>query len=292
MQQRRHLRRLLAVITLLAGVSWSALPGLAALTVTETGFVVTASDFFIPRPADHPTAAPHVGVERLRSSDVVPAEYVGQTCTIVVGAANGSSVHGDNYGVVRSNGDTVLVEDTEDQPFIIRTTQSDRTITLGSTITISNVMVKDPDGKIGTSVHYEATITCTPANTTTTTTPSTSSTTTIPDTTTTSVPPSSSTSTTLPTTTSTTIPVTSTTVPTESTTTTLPTPSTSVPVVTTTTIDLTGSTTSTTVPPVSTPSTLPFTGPEDAARTVGMAMAGTALLLLGGGVLLAARPGK
>lgn len=263
-----HIRRTIAqaVIVLMIAAAFilaaPAHPADAAITETENGFVVTASDFYIPRPA---TASDQVGVERVRSTDTVPAEYVGLTCGIVVGAANGASVHGDNYGIVYSNGDSVLVEDTEDQPNVVRTTQSDRRITLGATMTVVNIMVEDAAGTVGTSVDYVVTVDCTQQVTTTTTTQATT-TTTGGDTTTTTAP--NVTTTTGGDATTTTGPDISTTTTPDGSTTTTPDEST------------------TTIPPVETPPTLPFTGPED---YIGMAMAAAALLLLGAALVFSMR---
>ena len=157
---RQRNRRLLAAAVIASGLSWSALPAAAELTLTETGFQVTASDFYLPRPAE---ASDQVGVERLRSSDPIPADLIGATCSITIGAANGESTHGENYGIVRSNGDEVIAQDTEDQPNVIKTTQSDRLITLGATIDIFNVMVEDAAGEVGTSVDYVVDVNCQPA---------------------------------------------------------------------------------------------------------------------------------
>ena len=244
---------------------WAADHAQAATTTIE----FTADDFYIPRPA---TASDQVGVERLLASVEVPAELVGLTCSVAGTSTNGESVHPNNYGMIRSNGDFVRISGTEDEASGVRL--SDRTIILGATIQLFNVMVPDPDGIVATSVAYTVRVTCTTDDTTTTTAPPTSSSSTTPSTTT-----SSSTTTTLPQTTTSIPPVTTTTAPTGSTTTTSPSTSTTSP----------DGSTSTTVPPTestSPPSTLPHTGPADVA---GLAMAGLALLVRGGGVLLAGR---
>jgi len=276
-------RRTLAVIVALMGVSWSALPGVAATTTIE----FTAEDFYIPRPADR---SDQVGVERLLASVEVPAELVGTTCSVVGTSTNGESVHPNNYGMIRSNGDSVRIDGTEDTASGVRL--SDRTIVLGATIDLYNVMQPDSDGIVATSVNYSVRVTCTTDDTGTTTTsiPTTTSTT-FETSTTTSAP---TTTTTAPATTSTSSPTSSTTVPGSSTSTLPPTTSTTQPGSSTSTTAPTDSTSTTagtgtsitTLPPV-TRSTLPFTGPP--VQTAGMVMAGLALLALGGGLVVAGR---
>jgi hypothetical protein len=275
---------ILALITFLVALlafGWAADYAEAADTTIE----FTGSDFYIPRPADR---SDQVGVERLLTSVDVPAELVGLACSVVGTSTNGESVHPNNYGMLRSNGDSVRIDGTEDAANGVKL--SDRTIVLGTTVQLFNVMLGDP---VATSVDYTVRVTCTPAtdDTTTTTAPPTSSSSTTPSTTT-----SSSTTTTLPSTTSTSIPpATTTTVPTESTTTTAP-PNTSTtqPDGSTSTTAPTGSTsssiieqdTSTTTQPT-TDETLPHTGPP--VEVAGIAMAGVALLLLGGAIVLGTR---
>ena len=276
------------ILTVLIGTPvmvWAADHAQAA-TVT---FTFEGSDFLIPRP---PAQAP-IGERRLVATyDVIGngyADYIGSVCTFVVTAANGISVHGNNQGYLVTNGSSTDVLRTEDEPNVLRTVLDDPTLRLGETVQLFNIIGEWAEGDniregfVGTSVDYEVTATCTIQDDTTTTSTS-------PTTTSSTLPPSSTTSTivttstTAPEATTTTLRVSSTTAPDTSTTTQPPPSSTS------TTIDLTGTSTSTTVPPVSTPSTLPFTDePGDWDQELGLALAGTALLLLGGGVLVAGR---
>jgi hypothetical protein len=175
------------------------------------------------------------------------------------------SVHLNNFGAIVTGGNETDIFDTESLPDVLTTQLEDATLVLGETIELYNVMVRDDNGTIGTSVEYVVTVTCTTEEETTTTTVETTTTTTVETTTTTA-----------PTTTTTTLPVSTTSILGTTTTTT---------VVDTTTTSVAATSTST-IPPV-TGSTLPFTGPP--VEAAGVAMAAAALLLLGGGVLLATR---
>lgn len=264
-------RRTLAALVALMGLSWSALPSMAA----EGTYVFT--DFAVPNPTRPAT------VRTLLTIDT--SSIAGQTCQVVVDTVNGESVHPENYITVEGGVPTITVTGTEDGAFGVR--QNATTVVMGDELIVRNHF------QYATSVEGDVIITCTDDTTTTTTSPTTS--TTSPESTTTTAPVGT-TSTTTPNGSTTTIPVTSTTAPTGSTTSTQPpststtippdsTTSTTAPTDSTSTSIITGST-ATTVPPV-TGSTLPFTGPPvEAAR---VAMAAAALLLLGGGVLLAGR---
>jgi hypothetical protein len=259
---------IILTVTLVVGIplmTWAADRAGAETRTLEFG----GSDFYIPRPADR---SDQVGIERLIASVDTPAELVGLACSVVGTSTNGESVHPNNYGMLRSNGDSVRIDGTEDAAQGVKL--SDRVIVLGTTVQLFNVMLPDANGRVATSVDYSVRVTCTPATDDTTTT-----TTTPPSSTTPTTTPGSTTSTTFDSTTSTTSalpPVTSTTVPTESTTTTAP------------EIPPTTGPTDSTIPPVTSPPTLPFTG-VDESLFGGIAMAGLALLLLGAGVLVAGR---
>jgi hypothetical protein len=247
-------RRILALLTATLAVGLFALPAGAAVTT----FLFTGSDFYVPRPAN---ASDQVGVLRLRTTFDLAAngyeDLIGTECSFEVDASNGDSVHPDNYAAVVTGGNETDVYFTEAEPNVTETVLEDETLVLGSTIELYNVMLPDPDDTIGTSVDFTVYVTCTTDETTTTTTEATTTTTE------------------------------ATTTTTEATTTTTA-PTTTTSLVVTTTSSVLGTTT-TTLPPVS-PSTLPFTGsPADVA---GLAMAATALLLLGGGALLASRSEK
>jgi hypothetical protein len=276
------MRRITGILTALGITLYFIAAGSLTAHAATTTIEFTAEDFYIPRPADR---SDQVGVERLLASVQVPAGLVGTTCSVVGTSTNGESVHPNNFGVLRSNGDSVTITGTEDEANGVRL--SDRTIVLGATVDLYNIMQPDANGIVATSVNYLVRVTCTTDDTTTTTTP--------PSSTSTS-PESTSTSTTIPTTTTSSNPfATTTTVPTDSTTSTLPpTTSTTQPDTSTSTTAPTDSTSTTagtgtsitTLPPV-TSSTLPFTGPP--VEAAGMVMAGLAFLVLGGAVLLAGR---
>ncbi|MGF1665952.1 MAG: hypothetical protein ACFCVC_06730 [Acidimicrobiia bacterium] len=268
-------KRVLAVATAMSAVILMSLP---AVAVPVQLFV--ADDFYIPRPAAN---SDQVGVERLLISfDVAAngfADLIGQTCLFTVGAANGSSVHLNNYGILNTGAATnnlTNILETESLPDVITTTLTDQFLTIGPVITLSNVMLPDPDDRVGTSVDYVVTVDCDISDETTTTTIVDDTTTTIVDDTTTTVADDTTTTIVDETTTTSAGDITTTTG--FITTTTVPGDSSSTSVV--------GSTTS--IPPVS-GSTLPFTGPP--VEAAGIAMAATALLMLGGGVLLAAKRG-
>lgn len=283
------MRRFTGILTAIGITAYFIAAGALTAQAATVSIEFTGEDFYIPRPAD---ATDQENVERLLASydlaDNGHADLIGATCSVAGTSANGESVHVNNYGMLRSNGDSVTISGTEDESNGVRL--SDRVIVLGETVRLYNVMVPDPDGIVATSVAYTVRVTCTDDTTTTTTSTPTTTSTTFETSTTTSAP---TTTTTEPGTTSTSSPTSSTTVPGTSTTTNPPpstippgsTTSTTAPTDSTSTSIITGSTV-TTVPPV-TGSTLPFTGPP--VEAAGIAMAAAALLLLGGGVLLAGR---
>ena len=276
-------RRTLAVIVALMGVSWSALPGVAA-TTTFAFEAVDEGRFPAIQPGDVRTIATYD----------VPAELVGLSCAVSVTSTNDESVHVNNFVRITSNGDSLDVLGTEDGINGVHT--SAKTIELGGTVVVTNHIGRRALGEmpVGTSVRLTIGVTCTTDDTTTTsssTVPPSSSTTTLPS----ETPTTSSTTTTTSTSTSTSVPATTTTAPTDSTTSTQP-PSTST--------TQPGSSTSTTAPRDSTSTslieqdtstttqpttdeTLPWTGPP--VETAGMVMAGLALLALGGGLVVAGR---
>lgn len=281
MRNRTRTRRLLAVtVFTLAGLSWSALPGLAVpVTVFDAELVFRGGP----------------GETRTWTWVNDPA-HIGQPCTVTATVENGESEHAGNVldvGPLRA----VAIEAEA-----WGTTTLTGQLTLGETGTASVTLSDDPahawrpptDRRPGVWVfsgRLTVEVTCTDLTTTTT---STSVTTSSSSSTSTTTAPSTTTSSSIP-------PATTTTVPSESTTTTSPNPTTSVPATTsTTTPDPTTSTvpstsstvptssTSSTVPPI-TGSTLPFTGPP--VEPASVAMAAAALLLLGGGILRAVRTG-
>jgi hypothetical protein len=260
-------RRLMAVLTAVATVGLMSLPAGAATVI----FSFEGDDFYIPRPVEF---SDQENVYRLLATyDLAAngyADLIGVNCTFTVTAANGSSVHLNNFGAIITGGNETDIFDTESLPDVLTTQLEDATLVLGETIELYNVMVRDDNGTVGTSVEYVVTVTCITADdTTTTTVVDDTTTTTVDDTTTTTVDDTSTT--TAPTTT-----------------TTLPVSTSSILITTTTVADTTttSAAATSTVPPV-TGSTLPFTGPP--VEAAGIAMAATALLLLGGGVLLAGR---
>jgi hypothetical protein len=255
-------RRLMAVLTAVATVGLMSLPAGAATVI----FSFEGDDFYIPRPVEF---SDQENVYRLLTTyDLAAngyADLIGLNCTFSVTAANGSSVHLNNFGAIITGGNETDILDTESLPDVLTTQLEDATLVLGETIELYNVMVRDDNGTIATSVEYVVTVTCTTADETTTTTVVETTTTTVVETTTTTTAPT--------------------------TTTTLPVSTSSILITTTTTVaDTTttsaAATSTSTVPPV-TGDTLPFTGPP--VEAAGIAMAATALLLLGGGVLLAIR---
>ncbi len=179
-------------------------------------------------------------------------ELVGQTCAILVLAANGDSVHPYNFGQIVTGGSETDVLETESEPNVLRTVLENRLLVLGPTMELYNIMVPDDEGIVATSVVYTVSVFCAEQTTTTTT----------PETTTT--PPE----------TTTTTPETTTTTP--ETTTTTPETTTTIPI-TTTSISAT-----TLVQP-----TLPFTGPGPGGG--GWVSLAAALLVAGAVALGAAR---
>lgn len=248
--------------TLAASVFAVLLLTLAAPAMAAPVALFTASDFYLPRPA---SASDQIGVRRLLIDfDLAAngfADLIGQQCAFTVSAFNGDSVHLNNFGVIATGGTETDIYGTESVPNVETTTLEDATHVLGSTVQLYNVMLPDPSDRVGTSVDYTVSVDCDVPTTTTTTAP----------TTTTTAP-----------TTTTTAPTTTTTVAGTTTTSVLGTTTTTDPITTTSVLGVT----TTTVPPVSA-STLPFTGPL--VEVAGLAMAATALLMLGSGVLVAAR---
>jgi hypothetical protein len=161
-------KRVLAVSTAMAAVVLMSLPAVAVPVQ-----LFTASDFYIPRPA---SASDQVGVERLLTSFDVAAngfeDLIGQTCLFTISAANGESVHLNNYGVLDTGADSNNLTDileTESLPDVVTTTLTDQFLTIGPVITLYNVMLPDGDDRVGTSVDYVVTVDCDISDETTTT---------------------------------------------------------------------------------------------------------------------------
>lgn len=295
----------ISVLALLLAAGWT---GQAAAPVETYTFTMQGSDFLIPRPAE---TFPDLGARRTVDTHTVPTEHVGWNCRFVVTAGNGDSVHQLNHGYLTTNGGETRINDTETQPNITATRLDDDTLTLGNTVTLTNVIPgwtqgdTVREGFVATSVTYNVEATCTPPPQATTTTTSTSTTeptttttppdgsssstttTTTPDTTTTTAP-NTTTTTSVPATTTTTTTSSSTTAP-PTTTTTQPTSTTSSPATTTTSSPTTSTTlitgtTSTTNP---TGSTIPFTGPP--VEPIPAAAAALALVIAGAAMAYAAR---
>ena len=183
----------LAILTVL----FFAIAGTIGAPAARADGAFTGSDRLTPRPE----AVAPIGQLRLVATFDVPEADQGCVATFTVYAANGDSVHQANYGVIVSNGDQADVLFTESEANVDRTRLTDRTLELGETISLYNVIGPWTDGDttrpgyVGTSVDYRVSYTC---NTTTTTTAPSSTTTIEPPSTTTS----SSTSTTSSSTTS------------------------------------------------------------------------------------------
>ena len=180
---RPGLRRRFAaivVVALVGGAIRVALPAQAQILDPE--FTFTGSDFFLPRPAD---ATDQENVPRFVASfDLVAKgfeELVGQTCALLVLAANGDSVHPYNFGQIVTEGSETDVLETESEPNVLRTVLENRLIVLGPTMELYNIMVPDDEGIVATSVVYTVSVFC--AGQVTTTTPP-ETTTTPPETTT------------------------------------------------------------------------------------------------------------
>ncbi len=214
------LKRRLAAIVVAALVAVPAVLAVPALAQTVS-FSFTGADFSVPRPADQ---TDQEGVRRLLTTFDLAAngfgDLIGRTCTFTVEAANGQSVHPNNFGVIATGANETDVLQTETLPNVVETVLQDATLVLGATIELYNVMLPDANGIVATSVVYTVIVTCTAQQTTTTTpetttttsetTTTTSETTTTSSTTTTSTSTTSTTSTTDPETTTTTIPITTT----------------------------------------------------------------------------------
>jgi hypothetical protein len=235
-------RRVMAVLTAVATVGLMSLPAGAATVV----FSFEGDDFYIPRPVE---SSDQENVYRLLNSyDLAAngyADLIGLECTFSVTAANGESVHLNNFGAIVTGGNETDIFDTESLPDVLTTQLEDATLVLGETIELYNVMVRDDNGTIGTSVEYVVTVTCTTEEETTTTTVETTTTTTVETTTTTA-----------PTTTTTTLPVSTTSILGTTTTTT---------VADTTTTSVAATSTST-IPPVT---GTPFPSPARRSRLPG-----------------------
>jgi len=168
-------RRRLAAIVVFALVAVPLVLALPALAQTVS-FSFSASDSFIPR---HEDQTDQEGVRRfLASFDLAAngfADLIGTTCTLNVHAANGASVHPNNFGVIVTGNSESDVLDTESEANVDETRLEDPTLVLGPTIELYNVMMPDADGIVATSVDYTVTVTCGQQVTTTTATPPTTS---------------------------------------------------------------------------------------------------------------------
>ncbi len=247
-----------------------AVPALAQ----TVSFSFSGADFYVPRSVDQ---SDQEGVPRLVATYDLAAngsgDLIGRTCTFTVAAANGQSVHSNNYGVIDTGAVETDVLQTESLPNVVETVIQDASLVLGATIELYNIMVPDANGTVATSVDYTVTVTCTAQQTTTTT----SETTTTTSETTTTTP---ETTTTTPETTTTT-PETTTTAP-ETTTSTTDPPTTTDPTTSTTSIPIT----STSILATTVAQTLPFTGPGAGGGWLSL---GAALLVAGAVALGATR---
>ena len=155
----------LAILTVL----FFAIAGTIGAPAARADGAFTGSDRLTPRPE----AVAPIGQLRLVATYDVPEADHGCVATFTVYAANGDSVHQANYGVIVSNGDQADVLFTESEANVDRTRLTDRTLELGETISLYNVIGPWTDGDttrpgyVGTSVDYRVSYTC---NTTTTTT--------------------------------------------------------------------------------------------------------------------------
>ena len=179
-------RRSLAALTAISALMLMSLPAGAATVI----FSFTGSDFYIPRPS---AASDQVGVYRLLTTyDLAAnghANLIGLECSFSVSAANGDSVHPNNFGAITTGGEETDIFDTESEPNVTTTTLEDATLVLGATIELYNVMLPDDDDIVATSVDYVVDVTCETEETTTTsedTTTTTEATTTTTEATTTS----------------------------------------------------------------------------------------------------------
>jgi hypothetical protein len=247
-----------------------------AAFVTAFGLVL----FALPAMASQEIIIPIDTVVRGAEGDLVVLATMptgadaGCEATVTATADNNESVHFGNDLIVSSGADQVVLSDVESE--VGKHTVAGSTLVLGDTISVTLRLGPADEGRPRSVFSGGITViaACIPQETTTTTV----------ETTTTTV---ETTTTTAPSTTTTSVVTTATTTP-ETTTTTQPTSSTSVLGTSTTTLPPVASTvdsTTTTIPAV-TESTLPFTGPEDLA---GLAMAGGALIVLGGAVVAAMR---
>ncbi len=141
----------IAVVALLAVPVVLAVP--AQAQILDPDFTFTGSDFFIPRDADQ-TEEENVA-RFVASFDLVAEgfeELVGQTCAILVLAANGDSVHLYNFGLIVTGDSETDIFETESEPNVLRTVLDDPTLVLGQTMELYNIMVPDDENIVATSV--------------------------------------------------------------------------------------------------------------------------------------------
>ncbi len=163
------LKRRLGAVFVAALVAVPAVLAVPAMAQTVS-FSFTGADFSVPRPVDQ---TDQEGVRRLLTTFDLAAngygDLIGRTCTFSVAAANGQSVHLNNFGVIATGVNETDVLQTESLPNVVETVLQDATLVLGATIELYNVMVPDANGIVATSVDYSVTATCTAQQTTTTT---------------------------------------------------------------------------------------------------------------------------
>ena len=156
----------LAILTVL----FFAIAGTIGAPAARADGAFTGSDRLTPRPE----AVAPIGQLRLVATYTVPEADQGCVATFTVYAANGDSVHQANYGVIVSNGDQADVLFTESEANVDATRLTDRTLELGETISLYNVIGPWTDGDttrpgyVGTSVDYRVSYTCQDTTTTTT----------------------------------------------------------------------------------------------------------------------------
>lgn len=136
--------------------------GAVGLLAVLHGSPASAQTITVPIPESF--AQGPVGSIQPLVSQAVPADLVGQSCTLTVEVKNNESVHPGNNLIVASGESKVVVKGVEDAAGT--TVSGSGTLTLGKTVDVSLEMGEHGQSSLGSNV----TVTCEPVVTTTTST--------------------------------------------------------------------------------------------------------------------------
>ncbi len=87
------------------------------------------------------------------ASVTVPADLVGDTCTVTLEAANNNSVHDDNHLIISTGGESVTFPNVESESFQTTTAAGD--VTLGESVLVQLQLGEDGVSSGGLSLTFD-----------------------------------------------------------------------------------------------------------------------------------------